>query len=166
MNKALIWVGVLAVVCVVVFFLARGGGGEDAAEQVQVGTKGLVPEKMPPKRGNVQYTNVVASLAQAATPTDRSYIMSDYDRWDIWGAGVVVEAGEAEGGGWYVDFDMDPEKSDGADLSVLVSADEVAGRPVPTVGEQYRFHGMMILTDSGGEGDSLFLALDKGQVSK
>jgi hypothetical protein len=164
MNKTLIWLGVLVVVIVVVVFFAKGG--ESAATKAQRAAPnqpGVVPQ-MPIARGHEEYTTLVTRLNQATDAEARGYMFQDAYRWYIYGTGKVVRAESEQDGGWYVEFDMDPEKGDGMDVDVTVQASDVAGRPLPTVGEDYRFRGR--LDKVTGEGDSMVVDLIRGQVSK
>ena len=162
MNKSLVWVGVLVVIVVVVVVLARGSGDE-AAEGVRDGAKKGVVPKRPLDVKHLPYESIAKTWV--GVPLSRQgNVFDDLDRLYVYGTGVVVTAEQEPEAGWYVEFDMDPEKGDGVDVTITTLLADVEGLPLPTVGEEFRFRGQVV--DIFGEGDEWELSLDKGLVSK
>ena len=163
MNKALVWLGVLAVVVIVVVVLAAQGDGDgkDAGKTGDVvGNPALDPVQ---ERGNTTYDVIAGRLARVE-PAGMMYALRELDLQTVTGSGTVVSVEEEQDGGWYVELDVDPDAADGTEVSVVVLAAAAEGQTLPTVGEECRYKGLVDRAGSGAGG--LILELIDGFVGK
>jgi len=163
MNKALVWLGVLAVIIIVVVVLAaRGDGDEKGGRKAAnvVGNPALDPEQA---RGNTTY-DLISSRLAGVEPAGMMYALRDLDLQVVTGSGTVVSVEEEQNGGWYVELDVDPEAADGTEVSVEVPPAKAKGQTLPIVGEECRYKGIIDRAGSGAEG--LILELSEGLVGK
>ena len=126
MNKALVWLGVLAVVVIVVVVLAAQGDGDgkDAGKTGDVvGNPALDPVQ---ERGNTTYDVIAGRLARVE-PAGMMYALRELDLQTVTGSGTVVSVEEEQDGVVHIVASDEYPLFDAAQLDFLQRGDPVFG---------------------------------------